>query len=148
MTRIKNGIESQFWNIQEPEPQEFKLNIKFVKRFPSKIHKHAEHLICWAFKADTSNSTAILVGFPANEGGGEIEALINNCYAIVNEYGIAEKLLVHNYNRAFKLNLRESASSYAWMIQILKYGGRHYFDSDSLKDLIANCAIEQGVIKP
>jgi len=137
MTRSARGIQSQFWNIKDPEPQEFNLEIKIVDKFPEKISKHAAHLTCWAFKAN-QNGKAVLVGFP--EIGGEIEDQINVCYAIVNKSGTPIEMLFHNYMNSYTVKLEESASSYNFMLQILKCEGQQYFDSNCIVDLIRNKA--------
>ena len=140
------GIQSQFWNLKEREFSEFKLKIKVVKKLPSKIHKHAKGLICWGFMAEPDRAT--LQGFPYPESGGLIEATINQAYATINEIGVMQKFLVHNYNQAFKLDLELSSTRLSFLFDMLKYDAHPFYDSNELIDLVYDRAIKQGLIKP
>ena len=140
------GIQSQFWNLKEPEFPPFKLEIKVVKKLPSKIHKHAKGLICWGFMAEPKHAT--LQGFPYPEPGGLIKATINQAYATINKIGVMQKLLVHNFNQAFKLDLDLSSARLSFLFDMLKYDAHPFYDSDELIDLVYDSAIKQGLIKP
>lgn len=144
MTTLNRGIQSQFWNLKEPKFPPFDLNIKVVKRLPSKIHKHAEELLCWGFMADSTYP--MLHGYPMKTRG-LIKQPIGGGYATINEFGIMQKLLVFNINRSFKLNLNLSLSTISIIMDMYRYDSDPYYDSDQLKDLVYHNAVEQGLIE-
>lgn len=138
---IERGIASQFWNIQESEPINFKLDVEIVKEFPKKIYEKAEKLICWAFMAQEK---PVLVGFPRT--GGEVKVRVAKCYAIVNKLGVPEELLIHDRVRSYKLIPNESVHDFLAMINILKFDGQLYFDSESFTNLIYSEAEKAGFV--
>jgi len=140
--RINRGIASQFWDIKEPDIEPPELNIEIVKEFPEKIYKRAEKVLAWAFKVGPKKLT--LCGFPM-ESGGNFTHIIDKMYVTINELGMMEEILAHNYSYAYKLKLEFSATRLSYLLQILKYDGDCYFDADNLKEHIAGMAEEQGL---
>lgn len=138
------GIESQFWNIQEPEPLPFNLDVKIVDEFPEAHVARAISLLFWGFRADKKIPT--VVGFPMGPGG-QFEQPVPKAYATINGYGNMKEMIAFNYSYSFKLNLDFSASRILMLHAILKHDGHPFFDSEGVKDLVYNLAVKQGLVK-